>query len=62
MAKPWQVIENEKTGGEYLSKRPKTKYKDFALNTDIADAVYSITHVMKKLVGQDIVIDSGQMV
>ena len=61
VAKPWEVLENERTNGEYLKGRPQTKYKDFVINTDIADALFSITHIMKKIVGQDIVIDAGQM-
>lgn len=59
--RPHEALKNEQTNGEYAKKRPQTKYKDFALNTDIADAIFSITHVMKKMVGQDIVIDAGQM-
>jgi len=58
---PWEIEENKKTNGELLGRRPKIKYKDFAYNTDIADSLYAITHVMKKIVGQDIVIDAGQM-
>ena len=59
--KPHEVALNEQSNGEYAKKRPHTKYKDFAINEDIADALYSITHVMKKMTGQDIVIDAGQM-
>lgn len=59
--RPWEIVENEKTNGEYASKRPKVKYGEFAINTDIADALYCITHIMKKLEGQNIVIDAGQM-
>jgi len=61
IAKPWEVLENERTNGKYLSGRPQTKYKEFAINTDIADALFSVTHTMKKMVGQDLVIDAGQM-
>ncbi len=59
--KPHEVAENERTNGEYAKGRPKTKHKDFAINEDIADALYSITHVMKRMVGQNVVIDAGQM-
>ena len=59
--RPWEIVENEKTNGEYASKRPKVKYGEFAINTDIAEALYCITHIMKKLEGQNIVIDAGQM-
>lgn len=59
--KPDQVLRNQLTNGEYAKKRPQTKYKEFAENTDIADALFCITHIMKKMVGQDIVIDAGQM-
>ena len=59
--RPWEIIENEKTNGEYTSKRPKVKYGEFAVNNDIADALYCITHIMKKLEGQNIIIDAGQM-
>lgn len=59
--KPDQVLKNKLTNGEYAKKRPQTKYKEFAENTDIADALFCITHIMKKMVGQDIVIDAGQM-
>ena len=59
--RPWEIIENEKTNGEYAAKRPKVKHGEFAVNTDIADALYCITHIMKKIVGQNIVIDAGQM-
>ena len=59
--KPKEIIENERTNGKYAEGRPKTKYKDFAINIDIADAIFSVTHIMKKIEGQDIVIDAGQM-
>lgn len=59
--RPWDYEENERTNGEYFKNKPQPKYDEFALNTDIADALFSITHTMKKLVGQDIVIDAGQM-
>ena len=59
--RPHEQQKNIETNGEYAKKRPQPKYKDFALNEDIADALFSITHVMKKMVGQDIVIDAGQM-
>lgn len=62
--RPWEVVKNKETNGEYIKGRPKVKYGEygeFALNTDIADALYAITHIMKKLVGQNIVIDAGQM-
>lgn len=59
--KPHEVAENERTNGEYAKGRPKTKYRDFAINKDIADALYCITHIMKKMVGQNVVIDAGQM-
>lgn len=59
--KPHEVLESERTNGESIKGRPKTKYKDFAINTDIADAMFCTTHIMKKMVGQDIVIDAGQM-
>lgn len=59
--KPQEVEESIRTKGESIKGRPKTKYKDFAINTDIADAMYSITHIMKKMVGQNLVIDAGQM-
>lgn len=61
VVRSWEVIENERTQGKYLEGRPKTKLGDFALNTDIADAIFSITHVMKKMAGQNLVIDAGQM-
>lgn len=61
VVRPFEVEENIRTNGEYLKGRPQTKYKNFALNTDIADALFCITHVMKKMVGQNIVIDAGQM-
>lgn len=59
--RPHEQLKNELSNGEYAKKRPQPKYKDFALNTDIADSLYCITHVMKKMVGQDIIIDAGQM-
>lgn len=59
--RPHEALKNELTNGEYAKKRPQPKYKDFAINTDIADSLYCITHVMKKMMGQDIVIDAGQM-
>lgn len=59
--RPHEVLKNQMTNGEYAKKRPKPKYKEFAVNTDIADALFCITHVMKKMVGQNIVIDAGQM-
>lgn len=59
--RPHEALKNEITHGEYAKKRPQPKYKDFAVNTDIADSLYCITHVMKKMVGQDVVIDAGQM-
>ena len=58
--RPHEVLKNEQTNGEYAKKRPQPKYKDFALNTDIADAMFCITNVMQKMVGQNIVIDAGQ--
>lgn len=59
--RPHEQLKNQLTNGEYAKKRPQPKYRDFALNTDIADSLYCITHIMKKMVGQDIVIDAGQM-
>lgn len=59
--RPWDYEENTRTNGEYFKSKPQPKFGDFTLNTDIADALFSITHVMKKLVGQNIVIDAGQM-
>lgn len=59
--RPHEVLKNEATHGEYAKKRPQPKYKDFAVNTDIADTLFCITHIMKKMVGQDIIIDAGQM-
>lgn len=59
--RPHEVLKNQLTNGEYAKKRPQPKYEDFAVNTDIADALFCITHIMKKMVGQNIVIDAGQM-
>lgn len=59
--RPHEALKNQLTNGEYAKKRPQPKYRDFAVNTDIADSLYCITHIMKKMVGQDIVIDAGQM-
>lgn len=59
--RPHEALKNELTKGEYAKKRPQPKYKEFAINSDIADTLFSITHVMKKMVGQDIIIDAGQM-
>lgn len=35
--------------------------KDFTKPEDIADAIYSVTHIMKAVTGQNIVVDSGQI-
>lgn len=59
--RPWEIEEAKQTNGESLKGRPQTKYGEFAVNTDIADTIFCITHIMKKMVGQDIVIDAGQM-
>jgi len=59
--RPHEELKNQLTNGEYAKKRPQPKYRDFAINKDIADSIYCITHIMKKMVGQDIVIDAGQM-
>lgn len=59
--RPFEIDEAKRTNGESLKGRPYTRYKDFALNVDIADALFCITHIMKKMVGQDIIIDAGQM-
>lgn len=59
--RPWEVEESLRTNGESLKGRPQPKHRDFVKNTDIADSVYCITHVMKKMVGQNLVIDAGQM-
>ena len=59
--RPHEQLENIRTNGEYAKGRPQPKYKDFAINEDIADALFSITHIMKKMHGQDIIIDAGQM-
>ena len=59
--RPHEQLKNIETNGEYAKKRPQPKYKDFAINEDIADTLFSMTHIMKKLVGQDVVIDAGQM-
>ena len=59
--RPWDIEENVRTNGKYLEGKPKHKFDGFALNTDIADVLFCITHVMKKIVGQNIVVDAGQM-
>ena len=59
--RPHEQLKNKQTNGEYAKARPQPKYLDFAINEDIADAFFSITHVLKKVTGQDIVIDAGQM-
>lgn len=41
-------------------KKKTLLLQDFTTPADIADSIYSITHNMKALVGQNIIIDSGQ--
>ena len=35
---------------------------EFTQTTDIADAVFSLTHIAKAVTGQNLVVDSGQTV
>lgn len=48
--------------GDFYNYRYKSMLalKDFTAAQDIADTVFSLTHVMKAVTGQNIVVDSGQ--
>ena len=35
--------------------------KDFTKPEDVADAIFSLTHIMKAVTGQNLVVDSGQI-
>lgn len=41
-------------------KKNMTVLGEFAKTSDIADAIFAITHVMKSVVGQNIIVDAGQ--
>ena len=51
------------SNGEFYNYRYKDMLalSDFTTAEDIADAVFSLTHAMKAVTGQNIVVDSGQI-
>ena len=56
------TTEDIQKGGQVLQhKKDMLVLKEFTTTKDIADALYSITHKMKSIVGQNIVIDRGQV-
>lgn len=52
------------SGDSFYNYRYKTMLalEDFTKPEDVADAIYSITHFMKAVTGQNIVVDSGQTI
>lgn len=51
-------------GSEFINYKYKSMIPlgEFTKTTDIADAVFSITHITKAVTGQNLVVDSGQIV
>lgn len=51
------------SGTEFYNYRYKSMLalKEFTKPEDIADAIYSLTHTMKAVTGQNLVVDSGQI-
>lgn len=51
------------SNGDFYNYRYKDMLalKDFTKPEDIADAIFSLTHTMKAVTGQNIVVDSGQI-
>lgn len=51
------------SGTKYYNYRYKNMLalKDFTKPEDIADAIYSLTNIMKAVTGQNLVVDSGQI-
>ena len=51
------------SNGEFYNFRYKDMLalKDFTKPEDIADVAYSLTHIMKAVTGQNLVVDSGQI-
>jgi len=54
---PIDIKEND---GILEYKKNMTALGEFASTSDIADTIFSVTHCMKTVVGQNIVVDAGQ--